>query len=77
MGDYDKAIAGLDRGDSAQPDIRRGIHSLRGLAYEKVGEKSKAEEDFARARKLGWPQTSGEPCPSRTQWLAASGNTSH
>jgi hypothetical protein len=26
----------------------------RGLAYEKVGEKSKAEEDFARARKLGY-----------------------
>jgi Flp pilus assembly protein TadD len=52
-GDIDKAIADLDEAIRLDPDDAN-TYQYRGLAYEKKGEKAKAEADFAQAKKLGY-----------------------
>ena len=53
-GDFDKAIADYTAAIRADPDDpdNAGLYQARGAAYQKNGEKDKAEADFARAKEL-------------------------
>jgi len=51
-GDFDKAIADFNEAIRLDPNNAQAYQN-RGVAYEKKGEKAKAEEDFAQAKKLG------------------------
>jgi Flp pilus assembly protein TadD len=52
-GDFDKAIADYTEAIRLNPQCAEA-HYGRGVAYEKKGEKAKAEADFAQAKKLGF-----------------------
>jgi len=52
-GDFDSAIAAFTEAIRLDPEDAEAYYG-RGVAYEKKGEKSKAEEDFAQAKKLGY-----------------------
>jgi Tfp pilus assembly protein PilF len=59
MGDYDKTIA--DCTEAIRLDPKNAMaYEARAGAYEKEGDKAKAEEDFAQAKKLGY-KPSQEP----------------
>ena len=51
-GDFDKAIADFTEAIRLDPKDAQSYQN-RGVAYGKKGEKAKAEEDFAQAKKLG------------------------
>jgi len=50
---FDKAIADFNEAIRLDPKDPQAYQN-RGIAYEKKGEKAKAEEDFAQAKKLGY-----------------------
>jgi Flp pilus assembly protein TadD len=52
-GDNDKAIADLTENIRINPNDATAYH-LRGFVYERIGERYKAEDDFAQAKKLGY-----------------------
>ena len=52
-GDYDKAIADYTAAIRLKPDYANAYYN-RGAVYEKKGDKAKAAEDFAQAKKLGY-----------------------
>ncbi len=52
-GDPDRAIADYTEAIRLNPKAA-WVYHFRGKAYEKKGEKGKAEEDFAQAGKLGY-----------------------
>jgi Flp pilus assembly protein TadD len=51
--EFDKAILDFTEAIRLNPSFGEA-YQQRGLAYEKSGEKAKAEEDFAQAKKLGY-----------------------
>jgi tetratricopeptide (TPR) repeat protein len=51
-GDVDKEIADYTDAIRLNPDFTEAYHN-RGVAYEEKGRKAEADEDFARAEKLG------------------------
>ena len=55
MAEYDKAIVDYSEAIRLDPKNAEADYG-RGLAHEKKGEKAKADEDFAQAKKLGYPR---------------------
>ena len=53
QGDFDKAIADCTEAIRLDPKWAEAYYD-RGSAYEKKGDKAKAEADFAQAKKLGY-----------------------
>lgn len=52
-GEYEKAIADFIEAIRFDPKHAAAYH-FRGYAYSQMGEKAKAEADFAQAKKLGY-----------------------
>ena len=52
-GDYDKAIADYNEAIRLDPKAA-GAYYGRGFAHQQKGEQAKADEDFAKAKKLGY-----------------------
>ena len=52
-GEHDKAIADCTEAIRLDPKYAKAYYN-RGWAYGRQGDKTKAEEDFARARELGY-----------------------
>ena len=50
--EYDKAIADCNEAIRLNPGLAVAYH-CRGLIYQLKGDKTKAEESFAKAKKLG------------------------
>ena len=53
MAEYDRAIADLTEAVRLDPKLGVAYYG-RGVAYQKKGEETKADEDFERAGKLGY-----------------------
>ena len=51
--DLDKAIADYTEAINLKPDMAQA-YANRGMIYEKKGDKAKADDDLARAEKLGF-----------------------
>ena len=51
--DYSQAIADFNKVIQLNPDYALAYH-LRGLCYKELGENDKAQEDFAKAKELGY-----------------------
>ena len=52
-GKYDKALADFNEVIRLDPKDAKAYHN-RGIAYEKKGDKAKAEADLEQAKKLGY-----------------------
>lgn len=55
LGDFDEALEGAE--DSISQEFYAEIYFHRGLVYRKLGEDKLAEEDFAKAKQLGFEWT--------------------
>jgi Flp pilus assembly protein TadD len=53
MGDFDEAMADFMEAIRVDPSNAQAFYN-RGVAYQHIGETSKAEEDLTQARKLGY-----------------------
>ena len=54
-GEYDKSIADCTESVRLKPAFSEA-YKIRGIAYSMNGQKSKAEEDFAQAKRLGYKE---------------------
>lgn len=52
--EYKNSIADFSQAIKCDPDRSASMHYKRGLAYEKLGDKKKAAEDFALSKKMGY-----------------------
>ena len=59
-GEYDKAIADFTEAIRLDPKYAKAFFG-RASAYERNGEITKADEDFAQAKKLGYKEQRSEP----------------